>query len=457
MPLNPMGVLDLSIVTDLLIGTVKGAWPDAATWPTLFSDSYFMPNMSGLTPDAARSLGGPQLSLSLIHIEPNKSQRNYVYPLTPQTAASPSPRAQAIPALPLGLDLFYFVTAWSDGNYQQEQQALSIVLNCFHQNPIVRTNVPFPGSTPPSVQEEFTLTMEVESVDSISRFWQAVAFPFRLSVMYRVAVVFLTPPAPPVSAKQVLRYGLAVEPSNFPFAGNGTVFGTSSTAVFVAPDSTTLHPDTPAIDYSPATVIPGGRFVLYGANLNSGANYTGPAPNPGTSFRVYLQGPPDYSVAQEVTAWKTPDPDPLHPLQTASRMLLDLPSSVGAIPADAPEPGVYLLSAGSDAPTEAVTYRTNTTPFNVAARVDAPTPLLAEAGGVYTFTGAGFIAGKTELLLDTIPLQQAAASPFSAGMFLVTGNTTIAFSTPAGTKPGLYTVRVRVNGIESPPALWIEV
>ena len=56
MPLNPMGVLDLSIVTELLIDEIKTYWPASQLWPTLFSDAYFFPNITGLTPEATAQL-----------------------------------------------------------------------------------------------------------------------------------------------------------------------------------------------------------------------------------------------------------------------------------------------------------------------------------------------------------------------------------------------------------------
>lgn len=457
MALNPMGVLDLSIVTELLMGTIGNYWPDSALWTTLYSDAYFKPEITGLTPEAVRKRDGCQLTISLLHIENNKSLRNYVYPLTPQSPNSPSPRAQQLPALPLALDLYYFVTAYSDNNYQQEQQAISIVLNCFHQNPILHQNVLFPGSPPTQTREEFSLTMEIESIDSMSRFWQAITAPFRLSLIYRVSIVFLTPPAPPALAKSVIRYGLAVEPASFPLAPSGQVFGTSSTTVFAAPPNPPAASESVQIDYSPATVAPGERFFIYGAGLNQGTDYTGPAPNPGTSYRVYLSQAPDFSDEQEVTAsWKTADTDPNNPIQTTARVVLDLPATVGALPANAPQPGVYSLRVGSQTPADAVPNRTNATPFSVAARVDAPSPLLVEAGGQYAVTGMGFVAGSTEVLLDTTPLAYVTA-PLAAGQFSVTGNSAIAFKTPSNLSTGLHTVRIRVNGVESPPGLWIRI
>ena len=470
MALEPIGVLDLSLVTGLLVNLIDDYWNTAPLWTTLAPGSKFTPTVSGLTPDEVRKGkdGGCQITVSLIHIEPDKYNRNFVYPppAQPPVPNPPPPRAQLIPALPLALDLFYFVTAFSEGNATQEQQAISIILNCFHQNPIIRTNVVFPGSPSMSVPEEFSLTMEVESVDSISRLWQAVTVPFRLSLMYKVAVVFMTPPAPPPLAKQVSRFSLAVEPTPFPFAPNGQVFGTNSSTDFIAPDSDPAKPRTVTIDYSPATVTPGQTFFLYGAGLNQGTDYSGPPPNPGTSYRVYLRLPPDYKTEQEVTSpWKVPDSgSPADALQTRDRVVLQVPAGAGAPPA-----GFYSLAAGSEGSdgsppgSDAVTYRTNSTPFSLAALVDAPAPpalpILPQVAGVYTVTGAGFIASTTEVLLETVHLSYvpSPAPPLTAGQFTVVSSTQIQFTRPTNLPAGTYAIRVRVNQVESPPALWIKV
>ena len=467
MALEPIGVLDLSIVTGLLVQMIENYWNTSPLWATLAASDFFKPSVSGLTPDEARktTTDAPcQVTVSLIHIEPDKYNRNFVYPPAQQPAVPnpPSPRAQTIPSLPLALDLFYFVSAFAQGNATQEQQAMSIVLNCFHQNPIIRTNVVFPGSPPTSVAEEFTLTMEIESADSISRLWQAITVPFRLSLIYRVGVVFLTPPAPAPLAKPVTRYSLAVEPTSFPFARNGQVFGTSSTTTFVAPDSPLGSPRLVNVDYSPATVTPGERFFLNGAGLNQGTDYAGAPPNPGTSYRVYLLSPPDYKTEQEVTTgWKVPDVgSPLNAIQTRSRIVLEVPPGSGS-PGSLPEPGVYLIEAGSDtASSDLVTNRTNTTPFSLAALVNAPAPpalpLLGDVAGIYTVAGMGFVSGSTEVLLETLALTFV-TTPLSAGEFTVVDIATIKFMRPTSLGPGLYSVRVRVNGVESPPALWIQV
>jgi hypothetical protein len=131
---------------------------------------------------------------------------------------------------------------------------------------------------------------------------------------------------------------------------------------------------------------------------------------------------------------------------------LQLPPTVGALPANAPPPGVYQLGAGCDSPAP---NRTNSTPFSVAAWVNTSSvaspnpPVLAAIAGTYTIAGEGFVAGATELLLDTILLP--------AANFNVVSAAEVTFTKPATVAAGTYTVRIRVNGVESPPAWWVVV
>ena len=98
----------------------------------------------------------------------------------------------AVRYLPFALDLFYLLSAYSETSYAQEQEAISIALRIFHDNPVVHD-----ASSPPSWA--LNLTMEHRSYDELSRLWQATTVPLRLSVVYRAAVVFIPPPDEPVA------------------------------------------------------------------------------------------------------------------------------------------------------------------------------------------------------------------------------------------------------------------
>jgi hypothetical protein len=138
--------------------------------------------------------------------------------------------------------------------------------------------------------------------------------------------------------------------------------------------------------------------------------------------------------------------------QTANRITLQLPLTTGAPPANAPTAGTYQLSAGCDAPSK---YRTNTVPFQVAAWIDTSAvpppnpPIIGTGVGPYTLNGEGFVAGATEVLLDTVLL--------GAAEFNIVSVAQLTFTVPGTIAKGTYSVRVRVNGIESPPAWWVVI
>src|SRR5260370_40358294 len=162
--------------------------------------------------------------------------------------------ASMIPQQTLALDLYYLLTAYAGKDYTLEQQAMSIALRCFYNNPIIKTVVQG------DAHQEFTLSMEVDSADERSRLWQALATPLRLSVVYRVSVVFITPDVPATrSASPVTKIDLSPIPASLP-----TISGTVRTVKFAAPDNIPAKPDIRMFDQAPATVAAGQSFLLQG-------------------------------------------------------------------------------------------------------------------------------------------------------------------------------------------------
>ena len=148
----------------------------------------------------------------------------------------------------------------------------------------------------------------------------------------------------------------AADPTLFPYSQSGQVIGAVWTASFASPLSSVASPEPVSIDYSPAVVPYGQRFFLYGAYLNLP-----------TSSNVFLLMP-DGVTEYNVSGWMTTEVDLSNPhFQTSSRITLDLPASLGALPTDAPPPGIYQLLAGSPSPG---TNRTNAVPFSVAAWIN---------------------------------------------------------------------------------------
>ncbi len=433
--------LDLSAVTDSLIGLVKSQWTAAPIWTEIVGSPAgptFTPTFTGLAPDAARQEPGPQLSMYLYHVEPDNAREALFW----QAQMLDDPAGSPTRFLPLGLNLFYLLFAYSEASYTQEQEAMSVALRIFHDNPIVRSDE---GVTP---AWELTLTVEHRSYDELSRLWQATTAPLRMSLVYRAAVAFIEPdpvPSPPPNPATVVVATNPVVPPPPPAPGPGSLPGDDGFPVLSGTfrDASYTGPAGHQVLFpqSPATVAAGQTAWLLGSDL----------PEVGVSYRVYLL-PAAGGTEVDVTAWAVPDSS------TPAKIMLTLPQAAGTAPAGTPPPGVYQFRAGgaaADAP------RTGTVPVSVAAYVDpAGGPVLAGTAP-FQVNGAGFIPGATEVLVGTVALASTTAVP-AAGEFSVDqSGTFFSFWPPArpdGMPDGMIVpLRVRVNGVESDPALWVKL
>ena len=431
--------LDLSAVTDSLIGLVKSQWTTAPIWTEVGGSPpapSFTPNFTGLAPDAARQAPGPQLSMYLYHVETDHAREALFW--QPQVLGAPG--GEPTRFLPLALDLFYLLSAYSETSYTQEQEAMSVALRIFHANPIVRSD---PGAAPPW---ELSLTIEHRSYDELSRLWQATTAPLRMSLVYRASVVFIDPDAMSAAAPKTSSFSVdvGVVPP-FPSPGPGgypTVFGSFREGSYLGPAGAPVP-----YSQSPATVATGQTVWLLGSDLGLA----------GVSDRVYLL-PSGGDAEVDVTAWLVAADS------SAAKFVLAVPAVAGAAPAGAPDPGVYQLRVGSGALGSSAATRSGSTPVSVAARVNPPGsgPVLTGTPP-FTVTGTGFIPDATEVLVGTVALTQTTASAGPGEVSVASSGTSFSFSPPAlraGSPPAGQTgaalpVRVRVNGIESDPAVWV--
>jgi hypothetical protein len=185
----PFGIVDLSELTTFLTDSVQHAFANSQIFGGNIAP--FDITVSGASPDAVRKDAGCQLTIYLFHVDQDPHQRNA--PVT-------GPRAQPIPMQPMSLNLYYLVTAYAEKNFTQEQQAMSVALLWFYEHPILHQ------------ENQYTLTMQPETADSLGRLWQSTTAAARLSVVYRVGVVFLPAPAAQPLAKAVETYNLEADP-----------------------------------------------------------------------------------------------------------------------------------------------------------------------------------------------------------------------------------------------------
>jgi len=430
--------LDLSAVTDSLIGLVKSQWTTAPIWTEVGGSPpgpTFTPNFTGLAPDAARLAPGPQLSMYLHHVEPDNAREALFW--QPQMLGVPA--GQPTRFLPLALDLFYLLFAYSETSYTEEQEAMSVALRVFHASPIVRSD---PGA---AVPWELSLTMEHRSYDELSRLWQATTAPLRMSQVYRAAVVFIDPDAMPAPPSRTSSFSVAAGLLPAPFPAPGTagfpvVFGTVRDGSYLGPAGAQVP-----FSQSPATVAAGQTARLLGSDLGL----------TGVSDHVYLL-PPAGGAEVDVTAWVlTAD-------SSAAKFVLAVPSAAGPAPAGAPAPGVYQLRVGSGSLGSSGATRSGSTPFSVAALVNPPEssppadPVLAGTPP-FTVTGTGFLPAVTQVLVGTAALTQTSATPGPGEVSIDPSGSSFSFSPPPGPAGTVLPVRVRVNGIESDPAVWVRL
>lgn len=423
MPVAPIGVVDLSSVTDRLIAILTDCVDQSSLWNPnnlgVNPGPQFTIHVSGASPESVRNQGDCQLTLYLFHVVEDKFQKN----ATPVGKISPA--QPPVTYVPLALDLYYLLTAFEKGSYVHEQQTMTIAMRCFHDHPIVKMDVVFGAQV---VKEEFTLTMETESSDELSRLWQSFAVPPRFSAVYKASVVLVSPETtigPP--APKPTHLSITADPALLPFADGGQVIGTARTFRFRKLDGTLSDP----VDMSPATAVPDQTFFLYGVDLNKP-----------TASHVFLSSPGTPDV--DITTW-------LNGAQTAGRYTLLLPNAIGAPPLASPPPGIYQLSVG-----DVGGSRSSKTPFSVGPRIDGPAgvPILPP-GPAFAITGIGFTAGQTQVQLGTTPLT---LGPVGNGFFQVNGpGTNIDFRAPAGFPAGVHPVRIRVNGVEADPSWWIQI
>jgi len=417
---------DLSAITQVVLGLVTSAIQSAD-----HSLQLNNVNVSAVSPEAARKDSSKcQLTLYLLHVGRDPYWRN-----TPPTG--PRPRLNS--AQPLSLNLSYLLSAWHDQDVIIEQRAMSVALQAIHSQPIVTLKAMQDPSLPKG--GEFTMSIEADTIDEMSRLWQAFTVPIRLSALIRVGVVFIdptktpdTPKLPPTAANLSVApnpTSNAVKP--LLFAGNGQSFG---------PVPSDADPAQVTATNGPLIAVGGGDLAILGNGIT-----------PALAPDVFL-GVPGTATEWKVTSWRkdTTQPGELDLLLPAA--YADVATAAPPPPAAMPLPGVYNLTVGGAAPN----MRSNAVPLAIAPRVDnvaiPPTLQPDPNTGVYSVHGAGFVPATTIVALGTTPLT-AAAAPGPGQFAINAAGTAIDFLLPSPKPPpGSYPLLIQTNGIAAAPG-WI--
>lgn len=426
------GTLDLSIVTDHLIQMLRDCVSQTKLWtdepPPEGQPEGVNPGdsvtitVTGNPPDIVQQASGCQLGVYLFHLVPNPHHRNAV------TLPDAARARTLIPNMPLALDLYYVVSAFSKGSYIEEQQAMSIAVKCFYEQPCVRNVVLGNDGRP---KGEFVLSTEVVHMEDMGRMWsmwQAFAVPNRLSAFYKVSVVFIEPVEPktdPNAPPEVVAVSAAPVDR---ISSSPQLAAASRRVRFIGPEDVPEDPEKRDIheyEMTPAAVAPGDSFLLYGVGLGATA-----------TLALLVPGQPDI----DITSWIDAAADE----KSETRLKLDVPADLAL------EAGSYLIRASVGGVT------TNATPFCLAPEVDVPgdPPLVPFTGATLTVSGKGFLAGKTEVFVGSQALAEGAVAP---GIFEVVDGSSLQFLPPAGIATGVHEVRLMVNSIAAVPAMWVNV
>jgi len=436
----PATVQDLGQVTHLLISNLKQSIENSPR----YVHNNFPFEVTGLMPDVSRKDGTSILNLNLLHVGRDPFYRN-----TPiQTVG-----AQLNAAQPLSLNLSYLLTSYSEKNWHLEQYLMSVALQYFHANPI------YVG---PSF--EFTITVQADSIEEMSRLWQAITMPIRLSSLFRVAIVFLEPAEPPVGDS---RMPTEIVVSVGPDLGLVDPVPEPAPELYELGMQEALRVPPTATDVTDLTVVPAQPCVVVGQTVRLRGSGLDQA-NASDVFLSQTAPPAEWPLPP---AWVITDPtlsgainaaDEIAVIFDAKDMLYAATPATNTVLTNTPLPGAYQIKVGNSISG----FRSNALPIligPVALGVTAATTVLApDATNTYTFQANGLIAGQTQVLLDQTALTiGAAVGPGVATVTIQSGATpgSISFQLPAGGLTPLAYMQVRfiVNQVEAPPAWWIQV
>lgn len=110
---------------------------------------------------------------------------------------------------PLALNLEYLLSVYGEGDSEVLSHVLlGHAMRVLHDNPIIpRALIKLPQSGLPQQIERVTVTQRPTSIDEMSKLWSSFAGPYRVSTAYLVTVVLIESRRPPRSALPVLRRG----------------------------------------------------------------------------------------------------------------------------------------------------------------------------------------------------------------------------------------------------------
>jgi hypothetical protein len=270
--------------------------------------------------------------------------------------------------------------------------------------------------------------------------WQSFAVAYRLSTIYRVAIAFMTPSqAPSTPAPNPTTVGLSVLQAPVPPSPPAAAGAAGEPQLSLPRMQISTALPASGSDYLDVLTVLEPPLMLQGGVAIS-LSGQGLAPPPPAAPLVLVLSTADGASSWTITGWQTAPP-------ADTAMTLTPPSTyaiggAAAPPASTPPPGVYLLAVGNPG---SLGTAVPVVIAPVFTNVASPA-ILHLSGGSYSFTGAGFLPGATQLYVNGALLDPSTVNISSAG-------TSVSFTLPASMPHGTWPLRVRIEGIDA-PATW---
>ena len=379
--------------------------------------------VSALPPDRVFAPGvqeGNQLNLFLYQVAPNVGWRNVGLP-------SRDERGGRLANPPLALDLHYLLTAYGAEDLHAEV-LLGYAMQLLHEAPVltrqsIRTalqpSVVNGGILPPALQalsaseladqvEQIKIVATALNSEEMSKLWTALQARYRPTAAYHVSVVMIESQRPVKSAIPVLTIGPVDPVTREP---RGPV-----AAANLEPPFPALNSVTPPQQRASAHL--GDILVVQGHKLD------------GTNLAVRLSG----------SRLNQPIELPIASGNTATRLETTIPNTSATLPA-----GLYSLAVLVQRPGE--TFRRTTNELTLALAPQITTALPAS----FARDGNG---DATITLIVTPEVQATQRVALLLGDLEVpaqarTNQTNTVSFVVRGAAPGIYLVRLRVDGVDS--------
>lgn len=356
-------------------------------------------------PDRARtSMTGNQVNIFLYQVLPNAALRNQPLPAQARNGESAHP--------PLALNLHYLVTAYGENDDEVvSSRLLGDAMSVLHDHTLLHPNElqsALAGSDLHEQVERVRVTPQPLSVDEISKLWTAFQIEYRVSTTYEASVVLIESTRQRRSPLPVLRRGSEDQ-------------GVTAVAA-PGPSITQVAPDVGHPGLLLAARL-GDDLVLEGANL-------------------------DASGTVRITNTRLPDAVTLAPVAEGGKLRVHLPTPAEDAAAQTDyAPGVSTVALVLVRP-GLPTIATNEAPFLLAPTITV-TPTAAAAGNIgLQLTCSPRVRDDQSVLL--LFGERQVAPVVVSNPADPTLPTTIDFAIPS-VDPGVYVVRLRVDGVDSLP------